>query len=554
MLDLFAKQSISIYSDIMLEQYLKQYFKFDTFRDGQREVIQSIMDKRDTLAIMPTGGGKSLCYQLPAIINNNLTLVVSPLIALMKDQVDSLGARSIPAAFINSSLEKKDIREIEQDIRDRSIQILYIAPERFKSPSFTRLLSEIDIGLFAVDEAHCISQWGHDFRPDYCVMAEKIASLRSRPTVAAFTATATPEVNDDIVKRLQLQNPNIYVRGFNRPNLHFFAREGLKDAERINEVLRLAKSMQGTGIVYALRKKETEEIADFLNKNGVSAAPYHAGLDKNLRIRVQQDFMNDKYKVICATIAFGMGIDKADVRFVIHAGMPKTLEGYYQEAGRAGRDGEKAYCILLHSGRDNSLHHFFINNSMTQMREQGKSQQEIESVINVKYDQLRSIQNYIQSNCCRRKSILKYFGDPAVNDFDNGCKSCDICLGHKWSSESKDKAIVEKNIKTSGNGEMSGTIMETVKLYQEKQTIDEIAKIRSISERTVFGHLLSWYIAGGDFKVDDFITKDEEKQVFEAMGKVDDLSKLTPIKEQLPEDFEWEKIKIVVAKIQRIRL
>ncbi|OIO48446.1 MAG: hypothetical protein AUJ34_03160 [Parcubacteria group bacterium CG1_02_41_12] len=540
----------------MLEEHLKQYFKFDSFRPGQSEVIQSIVDKHDTLAIMPTGGGKSLCYQLPALINNSLTLVVSPLIALMKDQVDALQARDIPAAFINSSLDGRDIREIEQDVRDRSIQILYVAPERFKSQQFCRLLSEIDIGLFAVDEAHCISEWGHDFRPDYRAMAKQIDFLRKRPIVAAFTATATPEVNNDIVKRLQLREPHIYVRGFNRPNLHFFAREGLKDQERINEVLRLVKSMQGSGIVYALRKKETEEIAAFLSENGIKAVAYHAGLDKNLRTRIQQEFMNDQHKVICATIAFGMGVDKADVRFVIHAGMPKTLEGYYQEAGRAGRDGEKAYCILLHAGKDNSLHHFFINNSMTQMREQGKSQSEIQSVVNVKYEQLRAMQNYVQSNSCRRKAILEYFGDPAVKDFDKGCKSCDICLHHKWSSESKEKAIVDKALDKSPDkkGKMSGTIMETVKLYQANQTIEEIAKIRSISERTVFGHLLEWYIAGGDFAVDEFITKDEEKQVFEAMARAGDLSKLTPIKEQLPEDFEWEKIKIVVGKVKRIRI
>jgi ATP-dependent DNA helicase RecQ len=542
----------------MLEEHLKQHFKFDTFRPGQREVIQSIVDGNDTLAIMPTGGGKSLCYQLPALINDNITLVVSPLIALMKDQVDALQARGIPSAFINSSLETRDIREIEQDVRSRSIQVLYVAPERFKSPRFARLLSEIDIGLFAVDEAHCISQWGHDFRPDYRIMAEQIKGIRNRPTVAAFTATATPEVNEDIVKRLQLKDPHVYVRGFNRSNLHFFAREGLKDTERVNEVLRLVKSMKGSGIVYALRKKETEEIATFLTENGVKAVAYHAGLDKNLRTRIQQDFMDDKYKVIVATIAFGMGVDKADVRFVIHAGMPKTLESYYQEAGRAGRDGEKAFCILLHSGRDNSLHNFFINNSKSQMSEQGKTPEQIQSVLNVKYEQLRSIQNYIQSEACRRKFILEYFSDPAVKDFEEGCKSCDRCLGHKWSSaplRSEYRATEGlRNKSIDKKGDISGTIMETVKLYKEKQTIEEIAKIRSISERTVFGHLITWYMAGGDFKVEDFITPEEEKMVFEAMGKAEDLSKLTPIKEQLPEDFEWDKIKIVIAKIQRIKL
>ena len=536
----------------MLEEKLQQYFSFNAFREGQQEVIQSIVDGHDTLAIMPTGGGKSLCYQLPALIGDTLTLVVSPLIALMKDQVDALLARGIPAAFINSSLDSKEIRIIEQDVRDRSIQILYVAPERFANEQFRRLISGADVGLFAVDEAHCISQWGHDFRPDYRVLAGQISSLRRRPTIAAFTATATPEVKQDIINRLGLKDPHVYVRGFNRPNLHFFARASMKESERFHEVLRLVQSMEGCGIVYALRKKDTEAIASFLSENGIGAVAYHAGLEKNERMRIQQEFMDDRHKVICATIAFGMGVDKADVRFVIHAGMPKTLEGYYQEAGRAGRDQEKAYCILLHCGKDTSLHHFFINNSRQQMYEQGLPEHEIAAVLDVKYRQLRAIQEYVQSGACRRKAILSYFGDGSMPELDNNCQSCDICLNFTWGTESKQKALVEKELKKKD--ELSDTILETVKLYQEHYTTGEIAKIRGLSAGTVFSHLLRWYALGGDFKIEDFISRSEEQQVLAALARAHDLSKLTPIKEQLPDDFPWEKIKMVIAKIQRIRL
>lgn len=529
-------------------EYLKKYFNFSEFKPGQENIIKSIVSGKDTLAILPTGGGKSLCFQLPAIISEKLTLVVSPLIALMKDQVDALGARGIPSTFINSSLQTKEIAERMRDIKDGSVQILYIAPERFNAPSFQRLFQELHIGLFAVDEAHCISKWGHDFRPEYRLLANQISILRKRPVVAAFTATATEEVKQDIIKGLGLVNPEIHVGGFDRPNLYFFAREKMKKDQRLEEVARLAKSIQGAGIVYSLTRKETEKVALYLKEKGISAVAYHAGLEKNERERVQNAFMENEFRVICATVAFGMGIDKADIRFVIHAGMPATLEGYYQEAGRAGRDGEKAYCILLHSGSDTSLHHFFINKSRLDMLENGKTYSEISKALDVKYKQLRDMESYLYATNCRRRVILKYFGDPNISKPEDSCNSCDICLNFKWQTN---PLPVSKPKPTSN---ITNTTMETVKLYQSNKTIQDIAKIRSLGVSTILSHLLTWYIDGGDFRIEEHITPEQEKTVIKAMAKAEDYTRLSPIKSELPDDITWEHIRMVIAKIQRIRL
>ncbi len=532
----------------MLENYLKQHFKFDSFKPGQKEIVQSIVDKHDTVAILPTGGGKSLCYQLPALINDKLTLVVSPLIALMKDQVDALQARGIPSTFINSSLELRDMDERMQDVRDRSIQILYVAPERFASDRFRRLLGEIDIGLFAIDEAHCISQWGHDFRPDYRLLANQISQLKNRPTVAAFTATATPEVKKDIIDRLALQEPHVYVRGFDRPNLHFFAQSSMKPKARIHEVARLVQSIQGSGIVYTLTRKETEATAEFLNEQNITATAYHAGLDKDKRTNIQHRFMENEFRVIVATVAFGMGVDKADIRFVIHAGMPGSIEGYYQEAGRAGRDGEKAYCILLHSGKDNGMHSWFSLKAQDDMARLGKQPHEIADMVSMKKRQLETMKQYLDTQC-RRRMILSYFNDEAISELSENCASCDICLNYQWKTSVLLRA--RRDRKTSSD-ELSDTIGETVRLYQAGSSVDDIASMRSLGVSTIFNHLIRWYAAGGELPLEQFITKEEEQMVLTAMAKADDYTKLTPIKEHLPEDFSWEKIRMVIAKIHRI--
>jgi ATP-dependent DNA helicase RecQ len=413
----------------MIHTLLKQHYGFGEFRPGQEDVIRSILAGHDTLAVMPTGGGKSLCYQLPALAFGGVTLVVSPLIALMKDQVDALQKRGIEASFINSSLTEKETAKRTKEALAGKVKILYIAPERLHS-GFSEVLQKMSLALVAIDEAHCVSTWGHDFRPDYRFIAEHIDSLPKRPIVSAFTATATPEVRQDIAERLGLQSPHIFVRGFDRPNLRFFTRGWLSEFLRDEEVLRLAKVLPKPGIIYAGKRDKSEELAAYLTENGVFALPYHAGLKTEKRIETQEAFMKDRVPVIVATIAFGMGVDKADVRFVIHAGMPGTLEGYYQEAGRAGRDAKPATCVLLHSGEDSALQNYFIQKAYEDSLERGKPWEEARAVRNTRYQKLKTMEQYVTANACRRNMILDYFGDKAVRQSAN-CGACDHCIGSK---------------------------------------------------------------------------------------------------------------------------
>ncbi|MFC1645405.1 RecQ family ATP-dependent DNA helicase [Patescibacteria group bacterium] len=543
----------------MIKKNLKKHFNFSSFRSGQEEIVESIMSGKDVIALMPTGGGKSLCYQLPAVLFKNLTVVISPLIALMKDQVDALNARGIGATFINSSLSEKEIQERTEDIRSGKTKILYIAPERLGNPKFQGILNELDIDFLAVDEAHCVSQWGHDFRPDYLNVKKNISKLKKRPIIAAFTATATPEVKEDISSRLDLSDPKVFVRGFDRPNLRFFVRANLKKKDRRTEALRLIKKLDGPGIIYAITKKEAELAAEFLNDNGINAACYHAGLSSEKRSEVQNGFMEDKFRVIVATVAFGMGVDKADVRFVIHIGMPGSLEGYYQEAGRAGRDGELAYCILLHNGGDAGLYHFFIQGDKRQMLSQGKKWDEINAVLGVKYGKLDNMKKYVEDGVCRRKVILKYFNDPDLESSAQNCGGCDVCLDYKWEEgnqegEAGDLKVSSRKKVRSDSGDISETVKETVGLYQKGHSIDEIAKIRVIAAQTVLGHLIDWYVTGGDFDFEKYITPEEESDILKAMAEAEDYQKLKSIKDKLPEEVSYQKIRLVIAKIQRIGL
>ncbi|HUT21809.1 MAG TPA: RecQ family ATP-dependent DNA helicase [Candidatus Bipolaricaulota bacterium] len=539
----------------MLEQQLEKYFKLNQFRPGQKEIIEAILDGKDTVALMPTGGGKSLCYQLPAILQDKLTIIISPLIALMKDQVDGLNARGVAATFINSSISVAEIQSRMEKILAGEIKILYVAPERLDALRANKFFSDLTVSLLAVDEAHCVSQWGHDFRPDYLQIKEYIRSFKSRPTVAAFTATATPEVKQDIMDRLGMVSPVVFTSGFDRPNLKFFVQKDIKPKQRVDEVLRLVKSIEGSGIVYALTRKETEAIADHLNRHGIGAAAYHAGMVGGRREKIQDEFMENKHKVIVATIAFGMGVDKADIRFVIHSGMPRNMEGYYQEAGRAGRDGEPAYCVLLHSKKDVTVHNHFIFLDRHGMLSQGKSWEETNQLINLKKDKLEKMVEYATADTCRRKMILEYFNDPAARQLNHDCQGCDVCLEWEKNSRLPDEKEIPDQVGNDGNlVELSETVAQTINLYKQNYSMEQIAKARSLGESTIFGHLIKWYLAGGEIDLDNMITRDEENLILSAMAAADDYRFLSAIKRHLPEEIGYEKIKLVLAKIKRIEL
>ena len=341
---------------------LRKHFGFDDFREGQREVIGSILEGKDAVVVMPTGSGKSLCYQLPAMILDGVTLVVSPLIALMKDQVDALRARGLPATFINSSIPESEQRARIESLRRREHKLVYIAPERFRSGRFNAALQSIPISLFAVDEAHCISTWGHDFRPDYLRLKGVIRSL-GRVQTLALTATATPYVRSDIIQQLGLDQPQTFVSGFDRPNLSIAVVHTEKEKEKISRIRSLAQRIHGSGIIYTSTRKAVEQVGNKLKALDLKVSMYHAGMSDGVRVKAQDDFMSGRTQMIVATNAFGMGIDKPDIRFVVHYQMPGSIEAYYQEIGRAGRDGLPSTCVLLFNYADKNTHDFFIDGS-----------------------------------------------------------------------------------------------------------------------------------------------------------------------------------------------
>ena len=405
---------------------LKEYFGHDSFREGQNRITDSLLGGRDVLGIMPTGAGKSICYQVPALMFDSITIVISPLISLMKDQVSALVQSGVAAAYINSSLTHAQYLKVLQNTESGKYKIIYVAPERLCAPAFLGICRNLNISMVAVDEAHCVSQWGQDFRPSYLKIPDFIDALNSRPVVGAFTATATGDVRDDIKTLLRLVSPLVVTTGFDRPNLFFSV---MQPKNKSIELMKLIKERKNeSGIVYCSTRKAVEEVCELLQKNGFAATRYHAGLDENERRRNQDDFVYDRATIMVATNAFGMGIDKSNVSFVIHYNMPKNMESYYQEAGRAGRDGRSADCILLYSAKDVRTNQFLINNSEPNP---DLTEDEQEEVRRRDRERLKQMTFYCTTHKCLRKFILEYFGDKGPER----CEKCSNCLSNHENTD-----------------------------------------------------------------------------------------------------------------------
>ncbi|QBQ41015.1 DNA helicase RecQ [Sphingobacterium psychroaquaticum] len=436
---------------------LQEFFGFDTFKGDQEAIITNLLNKKDTFVIMPTGGGKSICYQLPALMSEGTAIVISPLIALMKNQVDQLrafGGTDSIAHFLNSSLNKGDITRVKQDVSSGKTKLLYVAPESLAKEENVQFLRQIKVSFVAVDEAHCISEWGHDFRPEYRKIRQVINGIGEGIPIIALTATATPKVQSDIRKNLQMNDAVLFKSSFNRSNLYYEVRT---KKNVIKEIVKFIKSNSGkTGIIYCLSRKKVEEIAEVLNINGIRALPYHAGLDAKTRADTQDKFLMEDVDVIVATIAFGMGIDKPDVRYVIHHDIPKSMEGYYQETGRAGRDGGEGYCLAFYSEKD-------VEKLTKFMKDKPVSEREIGTQI------LKEVIDYSESSVCRRKQILHYFGER----FDEmGCNNmCDNCRAQKTYFDGEQSLLEVLNFIKNEGGKFDDHHIINVLIGQNNQPI-----------------------------------------------------------------------------------
>ncbi len=450
-----------------LKKHLQENFGFDTFKYPQEDIIKSLLAGKDTFVIMPTGGGKSLCYQLPAMMSEGVAIVVSPLIALMKNQVDLMrgfSSKDHVAHFLNSTLNKGQIKIVKDDLTSGRTKMLYVAPETMTKEENVEFFRTLDISFFAVDEAHCISEWGHDFRPEYRRLKEITEFINPNIPIIALTATATPKVQSDIAKNLGLRDPNIFISSFNRDNLYYEIQPKINLDQTNKSIVRFIQAHKNkSGIIYTLNRKTTEELAAMLNANGISAVAYHAGFDAKLRAQRQDQFLNEDVNVIVATIAFGMGIDKPDVRFVIHYNIPKSIENYYQETGRAGRDGMEGKCLLYYSHKDVSkLEHL--------MRDKSLSEREVGAQL------INETVAYAESSVCRRKTLLYYFGEEY--DDSSSCGHCDNCLHPKEKVEAKEEAVsVLKTVDALGEQFaieyvlliLTGKATPAVKMYRHEE-------------------------------------------------------------------------------------
>jgi ATP-dependent DNA helicase RecQ len=455
-----------------LKLKLKEVFGYTTFRGTQETIIRNILNGKNTFVIMPTGAGKSLCYQLPALMSGGLAIVISPLIALMKNQVDQLNAYGVNARFLNSTLSKGEITRLKKDCVNGEVKLLYVAPESLTKEENIEFLKKVNVNFVAIDEAHCISEWGHDFRPEYRKIKSMIQQLGNLPVVA-LTATATPKVQIDIQKNLQMEEADVFLSSFNRKNLYYEVRPKKETKKQLVKFMRDNKGK--SGIVYCLSRKKVEEIARLLSVNGFKAAPYHAGLDPDVREKNQDDFLNEEIDIIVATIAFGMGIDKPDVRFVVHYDVPKSLEGYYQETGRSGRDGLEGYCLMFYSHNDlNKLEKF----------NKDKSVQERENARIL----LQEMEYYAESPVCRRRQLLHYFGEEFTED---NCGMCDNCVHPRERFDGTEAVKM---------------VLQAVKQTNERFGLNHLVNvIRGIEDEYVksYGHFdLAIYGKGGDEDAD----------------------------------------------------
>ena len=453
-----------------INQTLKQYFGYDSLRTGQEELINGILSGHDVLGIMPTGAGKSLCYQLPALMLKGITLVISPLISLMSDQVKALNQAGVHAAYINSSLTENQIRMALSYASQGRYKIIYVAPERLNTPRFLDFACNADISMLTVDEAHCISQWGQDFRPSYLEIAGFLTRLPRRPIVSAFTATATERVKNDIVASLGLNNPVTMVTGFDRPNLFFRVVTRKGGSQKDNSIINYVKKHEDeSGIIYCATKKNVDKLYTLLNEQGISAGRYHAGLSNDERKQNQEDFTYDRIRVMVATNAFGMGIDKSNVRYVLHYNMPQSLEYYYQEAGRAGRDGEEAECVLFFSKQDIMINKFLLQNKASagdvasDMQKTANDQRKLQQMI-----------NYCETDKCLREFILSYFGDttPCI------CNKCSNCV---VVEDEEEETYVETGKKRKKAAQLAGLNELGAALFEKLRSVrTELAAEKSV--------------------------------------------------------------------------